>query len=73
MSFDLKNIESQKKKTTKEIVEHIVADLIEGKSMSKAIESHKAFSEYEYYSIKIGATDEDAENRERWKDFVGAT
>lgn len=45
---------SQKKKTAKEILKKIVADLVDGKSMSTAIESHKAFTEYEYYSIKIG-------------------
>lgn len=45
---------SQKKKTAKDILLQIVTDLVDGKSMSNAIESHKAFSEYEYYSIKIG-------------------
>jgi type IV pilus assembly protein PilC len=45
---------SQKKKTAKEILGNVVADLIEGKSMSEAIRSHKAFTEYEYHSIKIG-------------------
>lgn len=45
---------SQKKKTAKEILQQIVNDLVDGKSMSAAIESHKAFTEYEYYSIKIG-------------------
>jgi type IV pilus assembly protein PilC len=45
---------SQKKKTVKEILGTIVADLIDGQSMSEAIRSHKAFTEYEYYSIKIG-------------------
>ncbi|WP_430412800.1 type II secretion system F family protein [Kordia sp.] len=45
---------SQKKKNAKEILDVIVTDLVEGKSMSNAIKTHKAFSEYEYYSIKIG-------------------
>ncbi|WP_046758577.1 type II secretion system F family protein [Kordia jejudonensis] len=45
---------SQKKKTAKTILLKIVADLIDGKSLSNAIKFHNAFSEYEYYSIKIG-------------------
>jgi len=45
---------SQKKKTAKEILGTVVEDLIDGQSMSEAIRSHKAFTEYEYYSIKIG-------------------
>ncbi|MEM6719238.1 MAG: type II secretion system F family protein [Bacteroidota bacterium] len=45
---------SQKKKNTKEILGTVVEDLVDGQSMSEAIRSHKAFTEYEYYSIKIG-------------------
>jgi len=45
---------SQKKKTAREILETVLEDLIDGKSMSEAIRAHKAFTEYEYYSIKIG-------------------
>jgi len=45
---------SQKKKTSKDILGAIVDDLVDGQSMSKAITNHKAFTEYEYYSIKIG-------------------
>lgn len=45
---------SQKKKTAKQILGEIVAELIEGKSMSEVIHLQKAFTEYEYYSIKIG-------------------
>ena len=45
---------SQKKKTAKEILATVVADLIDGQSMSEAIRVHKAFTQYEYYSIKIG-------------------
>ncbi|WP_420571660.1 type II secretion system F family protein [Kordia sp.] len=47
-------LNSQNKKATKDILEIVVADLIEGQSMSEAIRTHKAFTEYEYYSIKIG-------------------
>ncbi|MEM6685023.1 MAG: type II secretion system F family protein [Bacteroidota bacterium] len=45
---------SQKKKTSKEILGIVLTDLIDGQSMSEAIRSHKAFTQYEYYSIKIG-------------------
>ena len=45
---------SQKKKTAKEILGIIVNDLVGGQSMSKAITNHKVFTQYEYYSIKIG-------------------
>lgn len=45
---------SQKKKSAKDILGSIVTDLIEGQSMSLAIDKHNVFTEYEYYSIKIG-------------------
>lgn len=46
--------EEQKKKKDTDLVEQIVTDLISGKSLSESIEKQKDFSEYEYYSLKIG-------------------
>jgi type IV pilus assembly protein PilC len=48
------SVEEQKKEKDKNLIASIVQQLIEGSSFSKAIESHKEFSEYEYYSLKIG-------------------
>ena len=45
---------SQKKKTAKNILGIIVDDLVEGHSMSAAIDNHSVFTKYEYHSIKIG-------------------
>lgn len=47
-------IEEQKKETDKNLISSILNQLIEGKSFSDAIKKHKEFSEYEYYSLKIG-------------------
>lgn len=45
---------SQKKKTTKEIFKEISNKLISGQSFSDAILNNKHFSQYEFYSLKIG-------------------
>lgn len=47
-------IESFKKKSDKEILEKILHQVVNGKSFSEAIYSSKYFSEYEYFSLKIG-------------------
>ena len=46
--------EEQKKRTDKVLLTNIVEDLISGKSFSDSIKGFKDFTEYEYYSIKIG-------------------
>lgn len=45
---------SQKKKTTKAIFKTISSELISGKSFSETIFNRKHFTQYEYYSLKIG-------------------
>lgn len=45
---------AQKKKSNEEILTTIVTDLEAGNSFSEAIKKHKSFTEYEYYSLKIG-------------------
>jgi len=45
---------AQKKKSNEEMLTTIVADLVAGNSFSEAIKKHKSFTEYEYYSLKIG-------------------
>jgi type II secretory pathway component PulF len=45
---------SQKKEQNKAILNVISHDIVSGKSLSGALKSHKQFSNYEYYSIKIG-------------------
>ena len=39
---------------TKDILNQLGVDLVSGKSFSEGIRNHKAFTEYEYYSLKIG-------------------
>ncbi|KAB5492145.1 type II secretion system F family protein [Flagellimonas hadalis] len=46
--------EGQKKETQKKIVANIGESLLSGFSFSEAIKNRKEFTEYEYYSIKIG-------------------
>lgn len=46
--------EEQKKRTDKVLLTTIVKDLISGKSFSESIKAFKDFTEYEYYSLKIG-------------------
>jgi len=43
-----------KKKPQKEKLNNILKDIVSGASLSEAILKHKEFSEYEYYSLKIG-------------------
>jgi len=45
---------SQKKTHIKVVLEGISRDIVSGKSLSKALKGHKQFSDYEYFSIKIG-------------------
>lgn len=45
---------SQNKKQNKEVLNTICDSIISGKSLSEALKSHKQFTDYEYYSIKIG-------------------
>ncbi len=46
--------EEQKKRADKQLLTTIVEDLISGKSFSDSIKAFNDFTEYEYYSIKIG-------------------
>lgn len=46
--------ESLKKKADKELIQTILEDVINGKPFSEALWVSKSFSEYEYYSLKIG-------------------
>ncbi|MBD0833796.1 type II secretion system F family protein [Aestuariibaculum sediminum] len=45
---------SQKKKANKELLNGINHDIIQGSSLSNAVKKYSQFSDYEYYSIKIG-------------------
>jgi len=45
---------AQKKKNNEEMLTTIVTDLVAGNSFSEALKKHKSFTEYEYYSLKIG-------------------
>ena len=45
---------SFKNKTHKEIIRKLSDEIISGASLSEAIKEEKEFSDYEYYSIKIG-------------------
>lgn len=47
-------IESLKKINDKELMQNILNDVINGKPFSEALQSSKSFTEYEYYSVKIG-------------------
>jgi type II secretory pathway component PulF len=47
-------IESLKKKTDKDLMQTILTDVVNGKPFSEALLASKSFSEYEYYSLKIG-------------------
>lgn len=46
--------EEQKKQIDRELINSMVNSLVTGSSFSKAIYKNSKFSEYEYYSIKIG-------------------
>jgi len=45
---------SQKKKPNKQLLEEISKDIISGLSLSESIRQKSQFTEYEYYSLKIG-------------------
>lgn len=45
---------SQKKSQNKNILQSIYKDIISGQSLSEALKSQKQFTDYEYYSVKIG-------------------
>ncbi|MFD0963850.1 type II secretion system F family protein [Pseudofulvibacter geojedonensis] len=45
---------AQKKKHNEEMLTAIVIDIVAGNSFSEALKKHKSFTEYEYYSLKIG-------------------
>jgi type II secretory pathway component PulF len=47
-------VESLKKKADQELIQTILNDVINGKPFSDALLLSKSFTEYEYYSIKIG-------------------
>lgn len=47
-------IESLKKKADKELIQTALDDVVNGKPFSEALSVSKSFSEYEYYSLKIG-------------------
>ena len=47
-------IESLKKTTDKELIQTVLDDVINGKPFSEALLVSKSFSEYEFYSLKIG-------------------
>ena len=48
------SIEALKKKGDKELMEKILAEVIHGKPFSEALFQSGYFSEYEYYSLRIG-------------------
>jgi type IV pilus assembly protein PilC len=43
-----------KKEVDKKLISKILEDVIDGENFSTAVKAHKEFSEYEYYSLKIG-------------------
>lgn len=45
---------SQKKKNNQKLLKNIVEKIVQGNSFSKALKEEKPFTEYEYYSLKIG-------------------
>lgn len=47
-------LENQKKEVDKQLFESILKDIVQGKSFSQAVFDTGKFSEYEYYSLKIG-------------------
>ena len=47
-------VESLKKEADKELIQKVLNDLVNGKAFSEALRAAKSFSEYEYYSVKIG-------------------
>lgn len=47
-------VEEQNKKNDKILLSQIIDNIILGKSFSDAVKLHSVFTEYEYYSLKIG-------------------
>ena len=47
-------VESLKKVADKELIQKVLDDVVNGKSFSDAVSDTGSFSEYEYYSLKIG-------------------
>lgn len=47
-------VDSLKKNADKELIQSILNDVVNGKPFSEALLASRSFSEYEYYSIKIG-------------------
>ncbi len=47
-------VNEQKKRTDKALLEMMLTTIIQGTSFSESIKNSKDFTEYEYYSIKIG-------------------
>lgn len=45
---------SQKKQQNKDILNRISKNIVAGQSLSEALKTHHQFTDYEYYSIKIG-------------------
>lgn len=45
---------SQRKKQNGDVLHRISHDIVSGQSLSEALKSHQQFTDYEYYSIKIG-------------------
>lgn len=45
---------SQKKKQNEDVLNSISKNIVSGQSLSEALNSRKEFTDYEYYSIKIG-------------------
>ena len=46
--------DSQKKQTNKDVLQSLLKSIVSGESLSEATKIHKQFSDYEYYSLKIG-------------------
>jgi len=46
--------DTQKKEKDQKLVRHMLTQLVEGVSFSEIIKSNTAFSDYEYYALKIG-------------------
>ncbi|MEL4309131.1 type II secretion system F family protein [Joostella sp. CR20] len=46
--------DNEKKQYQKVFFDNLVQDIVSGKAFSEAIKQHNDFSEYEYYSLKVG-------------------
>lgn len=45
---------SQRKKQDGDVLDRVSRDIVLGQALSEALKSHKQFTDYEYYSLKIG-------------------